>query len=401
MPATVGTVEGLVPTQAEAVQWRHTLHQNPQTAFEETFASEFIAARLTEWGIPVHRGLATTGVVGTLEGNGPATGDLEAVGLRADIDALDITEANEFEYRSQIPGKMHACGHDGHTTMLLAAAKYLAENRDFGGRVQFIFQPAEENEAGGRVMVEDGLFDLFPVDAVFGMHNWPGLGVGEFAVAPGPMMAACDIFEITITGNGSHAAMPHQSIDPVVAASHIVTALQTIASRNVSPLDRLVLSVTQVHAGDTWNVIPGTAVVRGTVRTFSGEVQNMAEAGISRIATNVAAALGATAEVWYDRRYPATVNTEQETQWAAHVAEQVAGEENVCRNPEPCMGSEDFAWMLHQRPGNYIWMGNGTDSPVVHHPSYDFNDEAIVWGASYWVRLVESLLPISGSSPAV
>ncbi|MCA9117484.1 MAG: amidohydrolase [Planctomycetaceae bacterium] len=395
MPATAGTLAGLDQIHAEAIGWRRTLHQNPQTAFEETFASEFIAARLTEWGIPVHRGLATTGVVGTLEGTGTAGGELESIGLRADIDALDITEENDFEYRSQIPGKMHACGHDGHTTMLLAAAKYLSQNRNFGGRVQFIFQPAEENEAGGRVMVDEGLFDLFPVDAVFGMHNWPGLEIGEFAVAPGPMMASCDIFEITITGSGSHAAMPHHSVDPVVAAAHVVTALQTIASRNVNPLERVVLSVTQVHAGDTWNVIPGTAVLRGTVRTFSEEVQNMAEAGITRIATNVCAALGGSAKVWYDRRYPATVNTEQETEWAAETATRLAGADRVCRTPEPCMGSEDFAWMLKKRPGNYIWMGNGADSTVVHHPRYDFNDDAIPWGASYWVGLVESLLPAS------
>ena len=379
---------------AELTAWRRDLHAHPQTAFEETYASEFVVSRLEEFGIKVHRGLAQTGVVGTLDGSKPSNGTVSAIGLRADIDALDIQERNDVPYQSLNAGKMHACGHDGHTTMLLGAAKYLAETRNFSGTVHFIFQPAEENEGGGRVMVEDGLFKLFDADAVFGMHNWPGLPVGEFAVAPGPMMAAFDIFEITIQGQGAHGAMPHQGIDPVVVAAQLVTALQSIASRNIDAQDQVVLSVTQIHAGDTWNVIPDQAVLRGTVRTFRSEVQDRVEAGMRRIAQGVCEAFDAVAEVRYERRYPATVNTEQETEWAAEVASVVVGPNHVVRDPNPCMGSEDFAFMLQERPGCYIWIGNGTDSVPVHNPRYDFNDEILPTGASYWARLVETLLPV-------
>ena len=376
--------------------WRRDLHAHPQTAFEETYASEFVSSKLREFGLSVHRGLAKTGVVGTLVGSGNATGKPRAIALRADIDALDIHEQTGLPYQSKYPGKMHACGHDGHTTMLLAAARYLAETRRFAGTVHFIFQPAEENEGGGRVMVEEGLFDQFPVEAVFGLHNWPGMPIGDFAVLEGPAMAAFDIFEIAVNGQGTHAAMPHVGIDPIVAGSQIVSALQTIASRETDPLDQIVVSVTQFHAGDTWNVIPAQAILRGTVRTFRETTQSRAEKSLRRIAEGVAAAYGAQAEVRYERRYPATVNTPQETEWAAATAADVVGKEHVARDVEPCMGSEDFAFMLKVRPGCYIWAGNGSadNGRRLHSPHYDFNDELLPVGASYWVRLVERLLPV-------
>ncbi|HUE15014.1 MAG TPA: M20 aminoacylase family protein [Planctomycetaceae bacterium] len=379
----------------QLVSWRRELHAHPQTAFEETYASEFIGAKLRDFGIGVHTGMAKTGVVGTLVGSGAATGQPRAIALRADIDALDIHEQNDLPYKSQFPGKMHACGHDGHTTMLLAAAKYLAETRRFAGTVHFIFQPAEENEGGGRVMVEEGLFDRFPVEAVFGLHNWPGMAIGAFAVANGPAMAAFDVFEIVVTGRGTHAAMPHAGVDPIVVGSQIVSALQTIASRETDPLDQIVVSVTQFHAGDTWNVIPEQATLRGTVRTFQETTRARAEKSMDRIATSVAAALGARAKVRYERRYPATVNTPRETEWAAAAAVDVVGKEHVARDAPPCMGSEDFAYMLQVRPGCYIWAGNGSaeNGRLLHSPHYDFNDELLPVGASYWVRLVERLLP--------
>jgi amidohydrolase len=375
--------------------WRRDLHAHPQTAFEETYASEFVSGKLRDFGIGVQTGLARTGVVGTLVGSGSATGKLRAIALRADIDALDIHEQTGLPYSSKFPGKMHACGHDGHTTMLLAAARYLAETRGFAGTVHFIFQPAEENEGGGRVMVEEGLFDRFPVEAVFGMHNWPGMPIGDFAVVNGPAMAAFDVFEITIKGRGTHAANPHSGIDPIVVGSQLVSALQTIASRETDPLDQIVVSVTQFHAGDTWNVIPETANLRGTVRTFREATQARAEKSLARIAAGVAAAHGAQAEVRYERRYPATVNTSQETEWAAATAADVVGKEHVARDPQPCMGSEDFAFMLQARPGCYIWAGNGSaaNERLLHSPYYDFNDDLLPVGASYWIRLVERLLP--------
>jgi amidohydrolase len=375
--------------------WRRDLHAHPQTAFEETYASEFVSGKLRDFGIGVQTGLAKTGVVGTLVGSGSASGKLRAIALRADIDALDIHEQTGLPYGSKFPGKMHACGHDGHTTMLLAAARYLAETRRFAGTVHFIFQPAEENEGGGRVMVEEGLFDRFPVEAVFGMHNWPGMPIGDFAVVNGPAMAAFDVFEITIKGRGTHAANPHSGIDPIVVGSQLVSALQTIASRETDPLDQIVVTVTQFHAGDTWNVIPETANLRGTVRTFREATQARTEKSLARIAAGVAAAHGAQAEVRYERRYPATVNTSQETEWAAATAADVVGKEHVTRDPQPCMGSEDFAFMLQVRPGCYIWAGNGSaaNERLLHSPYYDFNDDLLPVGASYWIRLVERLLP--------
>ncbi len=379
----------------ELTRWRRELHQHPQTAFEETFASEFITQRLTEMGLTPHRGLAKTGVVATLQGRQPAQGEIKAIGLRADIDALDITEETGLPYASIFPGKMHACGHDGHTTMLLGAARYLSETRDFSGTVHFIFQPAEENEGGGRVMVEEGLFDKFPMDAVFGMHNWPGMQVGEFASCAGPIMAAFDVFQIKVTGRGSHAAKPHESIDPIIVASQIVTALQAVASRQTDPHDQVVVSVTQIHAGDTWNVIPTTAVIRGTVRTFRKAVQDATEASMGRIVKGVCAAFGAQGELWYDRRYPATINTPREAGWTTDVLKQTFGADQVDESPRPSMGGEDFSFMLQKRPGSYIWAGNGPvdGDRLLHNPHYDFNDDLLPLGATYWSRLVEHLLP--------
>ncbi|MBI3708760.1 MAG: amidohydrolase [Proteobacteria bacterium] len=377
----------------EMTAWRHDIHAHPEIAFEEHRTSDFVAAKLTEFGIDVHRGLAGTGVVGTIKsGTGP-----RAIGLRADMDALHIKERNGFAHKSRNDGKMHACGHDGHTTMLLGAAKYLAETRNFDGTVHVIFQPAEENEGGGRVMVEQGLFTQFPVDAVYGMHNMPGVPAGKFGVMPGPMMAAFDIFEVTIAGRGAHAAMPHQGIDPVVIAAQIVTGLQTIASRATSPLDAVVVSVTQFHAGDTWNVIPDQVVLRGTTRSFKPAVQDTIEPAIRRIVDGVAGAFGATATLRYERRYPPTINTAGETEAAAAALADVVGKDNVLRDLQPTMGAEDFAFMLQAKPGCYVWIGNGEGEGgcMLHNPNYDFNDAILPLGASFWARLAERSLPRS------
>jgi hippurate hydrolase len=384
-------VNRIAEFQSDMTAWRHHIHAHPETAFEEHATSDFVAKTLESFGIPIHRGLAGTGVVGTIRGN---RGDGRAIGLRADMDALHVEEKNSFAHRSQNPGRMHACGHDGHTTMLLGAARYLAETRNFAGTVHVIFQPAEENEGGARVMLEEGLFDKFPVEAVYGMHNWPGQPVGTIAARPGPMMAAFDIFELTISGRGAHAAMPHRGVDPVVAAAQIVTALQTIASRNTDPIDAVVVSVTQIHGGDTWNVIPDDVVLRGTCRAFRPEVHDAIEPSIRRVAEGVCAALGARMTLRYERRYPPTVNSAAETERAASAAAEVVGAGNVIRDPVPSMGSEDFAFMLQKKPGCYVWVGNG---PVeggcgLHNPHYDFNDEVLPIGASYWVKLVEQTM---------
>jgi len=374
----------------EMIAWRHAIHAHPETAFEEVRTADFVAARLESFGVDVHRGMARTGVIGTLRcGNGT-----RAIGLRADMDALDIQETNVFDHASKINGKMHACGHDGHTAMLLGAAKYLAETRNFDGVVNFIFQPAEENEGGGRVMVEEGLFEKFPCDGVYGMHNIPGIPAGQFAVRAGPMMAAFDIFEIVVEGVGAHAAMPHQGVDPVVIAAQIVIALQTIVSRFTDPMDTAVLSVTQIHGGDAFNVIPPNVTLRGTVRTFRKKLQDRIEKQIEVISRNIAAAYGAEIAFRYERRYPATINSEAETQIAARAALTVAGAGNVNLNPTPAMGSEDFAFMLQAKQGCYIWLGNGNrpGSCMIHNPGYDFNDEVLPLGASYWVTLVEQQL---------
>jgi hippurate hydrolase len=375
---------------ADMTAWRRRIHAHPETAFEEHDTAAFVAAELERFGIAVHRGLARTGIVGTLHGSRPG----RAIALRADMDALHIHERNAFPHASAVAGKMHACGHDGHTAMLLGAARYLAETRNFAGTLHFIFQPAEENEGGGREMVADGLFEKFPVEAVYGMHNWPGLEVGAFALRAGPMLANCDLFEIVVEGKGAHAALPHLGIDPVICAAQIATALQTVTSRNTHPLDSIVLTITQIHGGDTWNVIPEQVVMRGTTRSFKPELQDAIEAAMGRIARGVAAAMGATVELTYDRRYPATVNSAAETAIAADAAAAVVGPAHVERDVQPTMGAEDFAFMLREKPGAYIFIGNGAakTSAGLHNPHYDFNDEILPIGASYWATLAERVL---------
>jgi hippurate hydrolase len=382
-------VEKIMLFHGEMAEWRHDIHAHPETAFEEQRTSALVAKKLESFGMSVHKGLGRTGVVGTLS----AGSGKRAIGLRADMDALHIQEKNNFSHRSQHAGKMHACGHDGHTTMLLGAAKYLSQSRNFDGTVHFIFQPAEENEGGGREMVEQGLFDKFPCDSVYGMHNWPGIPVGQFGLRPGPMMASFDIFEIELTGRGSHAALPHTGIDPVVAASALVQALQSITSRNVDPIESAVVSVTQIHAGDTWNVIPDAAVLRGTTRAFRPEVQDLLERRVREVCSGVAATYGTQARVRYERRYPPTVNAARETEICASVLEGMIGAENVIRVP-PVMGSEDFAFMLQAKAGCYVFVGNGPGAGgcMLHNPHYDFNDEVLPLGAGYWASLVEHIL---------
>jgi amidohydrolase len=375
----------------EMTAWRHRLHAHPETAFEERETAAFVAGLLASFGIAVDCGIARTGVVGTLEGSVKSG---RAIALRADMDALHIQEQNGFAYASQIPGRMHACGHDGHTAMLLGAARHLAETRNFAGTIHFIFQPAEENEGGARQMIEEGVLERYPVEAVYGMHNWPELPTGQFAIRPGPIMAAFDIFEITIRGRSGHAAMPHLAVDPVVAAAQVVTGLQTIASRNVHPLESAVVSVTQIHGGDTWNVIPETVVLRGTTRSFDPKVQDKIEPAIRRIAEGATRACGASMELTYERRYPPTLNAPAETEIAVRAAAEIVGETNVRRDMSPSMGAEDFAFFLGKRPGAYIWVGNGSarTGGSLHNANYDFNDEVLPLGASYWVRLAETVL---------
>ncbi|HYM33663.1 MAG TPA: M20 aminoacylase family protein [Candidatus Cybelea sp.] len=383
-------IERIVGFQDEMTEWRHHIHAHPETAFQEHKTADFVASRLESFGIDIHRGLAKTGVVGMLKsGSGN-----RAIGLRADMDALDLDELNEFEHRSRHPGKMHGCGHDGHTTMLLGAAKYLAESRNFDGTVYFIFQPAEENEAGGRVMVQEGLFEKFPVEAVFGMHNMPGIDVGKMAVRVGAMMASADFFFITIRGVGAHGAFPHSGIDPIPIAAEVVMGLQSIVSRNADPMHSAVVSVTQISGGHTTNVIPEEVKLAGTTRAFRPEVQDLMERRIREIAQGIAKAHGANADVRYDRRYPPTVNSADETEIAAAAAAAVVGADNVLRDLPPVMGAEDFGWMLKAKPGSYVWLGNGRNDGgcMVHNPRYDFNDRILAIGASYWSRLVEQVL---------
>jgi hippurate hydrolase len=373
---------------AEMAAWRHDLHRHPETAFEEFRTAEMVARLLTSFGLEVAGGIGGTGVVGTLRGRG---GDGPVVGLRADMDALHVDEQTVVPYQSAHPGRMHACGHDGHMAMLLGAARALASAPDFTGAVRFIFQPAEENEGGGRAMVEAGLFRDFPVDAVFGLHNWPGLPEGGFSLRSGPMLAAYDVFEILLDGQGAHAAMPHLGRDVMVAAAHLVTALQTIVSRSVPPLEAAVVSVTQIHGGDTWNVLPPSVVLRGTVRVFTDPVQDLVERRLRELANGVAATFGMTAGIRYERRYPATVNSPAQARLAARAAVTVVGDDHVVTDIQPSMGSEDFAFMLRERPGCYVWLGAG-DCPGLHNPHYDFNDRLLRLGATYWVRLAEAAL---------
>jgi len=368
------------------VRTRRDLHEIPEQGDAEFKTQEYRCKTLEKLGIPYKK--MRTAVVGIVEGAAPGP----VVALRADMDALPITEVNDVPHKSTVPGKMHACGHDGHTTMLLGAARYLAETRRFRGTVRFIFQPAEEGKGGGREMVKDGLFEKLPVDTVYGMHNWPGMRVGTFAVKPGPMMGASDDFDLLIAGRGGHGAMPHLCIDPVAIGAEIVGAFQTIVSRTTHPVDSVVVSVTNFHAGEAYGVIPETALLRGTVRTFRTDVQDAAEAAMRRIADGISAAHGASAELTYVRRYPATINHEAEAMIAAGVAGAVVGEANVDRNPTPTMGAEDFSFMLNRRPGCYIWAGSGEMTPNLHSATYDFNDDLLPIGASYWAQLAETVL---------
>lgn len=383
-------VDEVVARKDEITQWRRTLHADPELLFDVHNTAAFVAEKLKSFGCDeIVTGIGRTGVVGVIHGrpggNGPA------IGLRADMDALPIEEATGVDWASRTPGKMHACGHDGHTAMLLGAARHLAATRNFTGSVAVIFQPAEEGGGGGREMVEDGMMERFGITKVFGMHNLPGLPVGQFAICKGPIMAATDLFDIRITGRGGHAAMPHQTVDPIVAGSAIVSSLQSIASRIANPLEPLVVSVTRFVGGSAYNIIPETVDLAGTVRTLSPAMRDLAEHTIGGIATSVAAAHGARAEVKYDRNYPVTFNHSEETDFAADVAATLAGEEGVERNQPPTMGGEDFSFMLEARPGALIFMGNG-DSANLHHPAYDFNDDAIPVGVSYWVKLAERSL---------
>ncbi len=369
---------------------RHDIHAHPELGFEENRTADLVAERLASFGCEVHRGIGKTGVVGRLKlGTSP-----RAIGLRADMDALPIQEANRFAYRSRHDGRMHACGHDGHTAMLLGAARYLAETRQFDGTVHFIFQPAEEGLGGGDAMVKDGLFTRFPCDAIFGMHNRPGLAVGKFAIRSGPMMAGGAYFDIAVKGRGAHGARPESGIDPVLVASHITTALQSIVARNVKPIETAVVSVTQIHAGDAYNVIPEQAVMRGTVRAFSNAVLALIETNIRRIASGVAEAFGASAALDFRIVFLPLVNNAAETGFIAETAAQLVGEENVNRSGNLVMASEDFSFMLEACPGAYIQIGNGDHAGgcEVHNPGYDFNDAILPLGASLYALLAERKL---------
>ena len=391
----MGVIDRIRDFHADLTAWRRDIHANPETAFEEHRTAAFVAEKLESFGVQVHRGLARTGVVGTLKAG---TGN-RAIGLRADMDALHLEEKNEFGHRSTVAGKMHACGHDGHTIMLLGAARYLAETRNFDGTVHFIFQPAEENEGGGRVMVEEGLFERFPVESVFGMHNMPGIPLGKMAVRSGPVMASADFFDIRVRGVGAHGAYPHTGIDPIVVGSEIVMAAQTIVSRNADPMKSAVVSITQFYGGHTTNVIPEDVVLRGTARAFLPGMQDMIEKRLKRICEGVGMAHGAEVACKYERLYPPTINTADETDLAAAAAIATVGRENTILDLPPMMGAEDFSWMLKERPGCYVFLGNGdgAGSCMIHNPLYDFNDEAIPLGASYWANLTEQVLrPAAG-----
>jgi amidohydrolase len=376
--------------QDELTTIRRDIHAHPELAFAEERTADLVARKLAEFGCDVHRGLAGTGVVGTIRrGNAPA-----AIGLRADMDALPIHELNEFAHRSTNEGKMHACGHDGHTTMLLGAAKYLARTRNFQGTVHLIFQPAEEGGGGGRVMVEEGLFDKFPCDAVFALHNKPGIAVGQIAAKAGPLLAASDRWDIRVTGHGTHAAYPHLGIDPFVVGAEIVLALQTIVSRTVDPLDSAVVSIGFMRGGSAYNAIPDGLHIGGTARSFRPEVQDVIERRIGEIARGAALAHGAVAEASYRRSYPPTVNHAAETEFAAAVAAEICGPDQVLRDIAPSMGGEDFSFMLNRRPGAMLWLGNGPGEGdcFLHNARYDFNDEALPVGVSFLARLAERFL---------
>ncbi|MCB9964113.1 MAG: amidohydrolase [Rhodospirillales bacterium] len=391
----------IVAMKEDLTAARRELHQNPQTSYEETFASNLIAENLTKWGVRHERGWAGgTGIVAIIEGETNTSG--RAIGLRCDIDALDIIEQSGQPWASKTPGKMHGCGHDGHTTMMLGAAKYLQENRNnFDGTVILIFQPAEEGERGADRMIEEGLFTKHPVDEIYGLHNWPDLPRGQIAMNPGPIMAAVDMFDIQITGRGGHAAMPHQTIDPAIISSHLILALQALISRETAPVDAAVISVTNIKVGTgAFNVIGDSATLSGTVRTFNPATRDRLEQRIGEVCLNIGAAFGGTCTFKLKRGSDATVNYPEQTAYCAEVARALVGAENVNDNVAPCMGGEDFGAMLKLIPGCYIWMGQAEparpDCPHnkgLHHPGYDFNDEIIPLGVEYWARLVESRLP--------
>ena len=378
---------------------RQDLHAHPELAYEEFRTSNLVATRLEEWGVEVHRGLAGTGVVGVIQGRGDST---RSIGLRADMDALPMQEINTFAHASTIPGKMHGCGHDGHTAMLLSAARYLAQTRDFDGRVIVIFQPAEECGGGAQRMVQEGLFERFPVEAVFGMHNWPGIPAGTFGVNSGPIMASSNEFRIVLKGRGAHAGMPHLGVDPVMAAVQLAQALQTIVSRNRNPVDAAVLSLTQIHTGSADNVVPESAEMRGTVRTFTKETLDLIERRMGELTHSFAEGMGCSATFEFHRNYPATRNHSAEAAFSAEVLRDIVGADRVDDNISPSMGAEDFAFMLEARPGSYVWLGAG-DGPhraeghgmgpcMLHNGSYDFNDTLLPVGATYWVELARRWL---------
>lgn len=392
-------MEPILAFQAELQEIRRDLHAHPELCYEEQRTADVVAARLTEWGIPIVRGLGVTGVVGIIK-NGSSP---RAIGLRADMDALPMQETNAFAHASRHPGKMHACGHDGHTAMLLGAAHHLARHRDFDGTVYLIFQPAEEGGGGARRMMEDGLFKQFPMDAVYGMHNWPGIPEGNFGVVAGPMMASSNEFRVLVRGKGCHAAQPHRGIDPVMVAVQIAQAWQTIVSREKNPLDAAVLSITQIHAGSATNVIPDEAELVGTVRTFSTGVLDLIQRRMEEIATGIAASFAASVDFNFKRNYPPLVNHAEQTTFAVEAMRAVVGTERVDTAVEPTMGAEDFAFMLQEKPGCYVFIGNGEGAHragghglgpcQLHNTSYDFNDSLLPIGASYWVKLVEMSLP--------
>jgi hippurate hydrolase len=394
-------IDSILTEAAGMAAVRRDIHAHPELCFEEQRTADLVAAKLTEWGIPIHRGMGTTGVVGIVHGrDGGKSG--RAIGLRADIDALPMQEFNTFAHKSQHEGKMHACGHDGHTAMLLAAAQHFAKHREFDGTVYLIFQPAEEGGGGAREMIADGLFKQFPMDAVFGMHNWPGIPVGTFAASTGPVMASSNDFRIVIHGKGAHAAMPHNGVDPVPVACQMVQAFQTIITRNKKPVEAGVISVTMIHTGEAVNVVPDSCEIRGTARTFTFEVLDLIEQRMKDIAEHTCAAFGATCEFHFRRNYPPTVNHAKETAFVRDLLTGIVGAEQVWAQ-EPTMGAEDFSFMLQEKPGCYFFIGNGEGAHrggyeggghdvgpcMLHNPHYDFNDDLIPLGATVWVRAVE------------
>ncbi|WP_105372708.1 M20 aminoacylase family protein [Neorhizobium huautlense] len=375
--------------QGEVSEWRRYLHENPEILYDVENTASFVAAKLKQFGVDeIVTGIGRTGVVGIIRGKGPGG---RTIGLRADMDALPLTELTDRPWASKTAGRMHACGHDGHTSMLLGAAKYLAETRNFNGTVALIFQPAEEGGAGALAMIEDGMMERFGIEEVYGMHNMPGIPLGQFAIRKGGIMAAPDRFTITINGRGGHAAQPHRTVDPIFIGSQLVGSLQAIAARNADPVRSVVISVTRFDAGTTHNIIPDQATLWGTVRTLSEETRDLAETRIRQIVNGIVSAHGAEAAIEYERRCPVTVNHDQETEHAIRVATDVVGASNIDANVDPSMAGEDFAFMLKRRPGAFIFIGNG-DTAALHNPHYDFDDEAIPFGISYWVRLVEQRL---------